>query len=132
MYINPVDDFNRLSDAMGAAGMAWWEIELPSGVVFFGNNKAAMIGRDPSEFVHYKNFTDLVHPDDHDHTMRAMTDHLEGKTDYYETKYRIMHKDGHYVTFYDRGKIVQRSADGEIKIAGIVLNVAEITATVTV
>lgn len=129
MYVSPVNDFNRLNDAMAAANMAWWEIELPSGVVFFGDHKAAMLGYKPDTFVHYRNFTDLLHPDDHDQAMKAMTDHLEGTADAYETTYRIKHKDGHYLTFYDRGKIVQRKK-GEIKVAGIVIKVADALAPV--
>ena len=126
MYVNPIEDFNRLDNAMRGAGMAWWEMELPSGVVFFGDNKATMIGYPASDFVHYKNFTDLLHPDDEPKAMKAMMDHLEGKTEHYETTYRIRHKKGHYVTFYDRGQIVQKLPDGEVRVSGIVMNLNDV------
>lgn len=122
MYINPHDDFQRLDNAMEAAGMAWWEIEFPSGVVFFAENKAKMLGYDPDQFFHYKSFTDLVHPDDYETAMQAMRDHMSGKTDHYETVYRIKTKSGDYKTFLDRGKIVQKKGN-EMRIAGVVIDV---------
>jgi len=118
------DIFTRLETALEAGGIAWWEIEMPSGVVFFSENKTNMIGYPAGDFTHYTNFTDLVHKDDYDTMMKAMTDHLEGKTAVYETKYRIKHKKGHYITFYDRGKIVYKD-DTTIKVAGIVINMSE-------
>ena len=74
------------------------------------------------DFVHFKNFTDLIHPDDHDKAMQAMKDHYEGRVEYYETVYRIRHKDGHYVTFHDKGQVVERTESSFI-VAGIVSRV---------
>lgn len=110
--------------AMEAAGLAWWWMELPSGVVFFSPNKAKMIDRDPDDFVHYKNFTRLVHPDDYERMMQDMRDHLDGKTKLYETTYRIKDKKGAYRRFYDRGKIVG-AKDGEIMLAGFVFDITD-------
>ncbi len=112
----------RLNDALEAAGMAWWEIEMPTGAVFFAENKTKMLGYKKKDFFHYSNFTDLLHPDDYDTAMQAMKDHLEGRAEVYETQYRIKAKDGSYKVFYDKGKIVQ-NRNGEIRIAGVVVNV---------
>lgn len=125
MYLNPQDDFQRLDTAMDAAGLAWWEMELPSGVVFFAENKAKMLGYEAENFFHYKSFTDLLHPDDYPIAMKAMQDHLDGKIDIYETRYRIKCKDGEYKTFYDRGKIVQKKGKN-VRVAGIVLDITNL------
>ncbi|MBI3889424.1 PAS domain-containing protein [Candidatus Saccharibacteria bacterium] len=118
------DIFTRLETALEAGGIAWWEMELPSGVVFFSENKTNMLGRKAGDFTHYTHFTHLVHPEDYDQMMQAMEAHIGGKTEYYETRYRIQHKKGHYITYYDRGKIVYN--DGKVtKIAGIVINMSE-------
>jgi len=110
--------------AMEAAGIAWWVMELPSGVIFFSPNKTRMLSRSHEDFHHYKQFTDLVHPDDYDNMMKAMTDHIEGKSDTYDTKYRIKASDGTYKTFYDRGSIVGKKPNGEIAIAGVVIDIS--------
>ena len=116
--------YERLEVAMEAGDMAWWEMEIPSGVVFFSENKARMLDFPPSQFIHYKNFTDLLHPDDYPGAMKAMQDHMEGKADKYETKYRIKSKSGEYKVFYDRGRIVSKDDKGNMKIAGIVIDVS--------
>ena len=118
-------ELDRFEMAMEAADIAWWWMDLPAGVVFFSPNKAKMIDRDPSDFVHYTNFTELVHPDDYEQMMQDMRDHLEGRKDIYETTYRIMGSDGKYRRFYDRGKIVGRK-DGTMSLAGIVLNITNL------
>lgn len=123
--IGDTDNFERLEAGMEAAGMAWWEMELPGGAVFFSPNKTKMLGYESKDFFHYTKFTDLLHPDDHAQAMKAMMDHVEGKADIYETTYRIKAKDGSYKTFYDRGKITFRNK-GEVRISGMVLDVTSI------
>lgn len=117
-------ELERFEIAMEATGLAWWWMELPSGVLFTSPHKAKMLGYDPKGFYHYKKYTDLVHADDIEHTMQVMRDHLEGKTDVYETSYRIKHKDGHYVRFFDRGKIIGRNGK-EVIVAGFVFDQAQ-------
>lgn len=114
-------ELDKFEAAMEAIGLAWWWMELPSGVVFFSPNKARMLGRKPADFYHYTHYTKLVHPDDLERIMQDMRDHLDGKKELYETSYRIKHKNGEYVRFYDRGKIVGQK-DGETLIAGFVFD----------
>lgn len=112
--------------AMYAGEMAWWEMELPSGKVRFGQKKAEMLGYDPERFKHYNDFMTLVHPDDFNQAMKAMKDHLTGKTDKYETEYRIQENSGKYTWFYDVGSIVTRDKNGAPeKICGIAININE-------
>jgi PAS domain S-box-containing protein len=119
------NELQMLESAAEAAGIAWWVMELPSGAIFFSPNKVKMLGYDdPDKFIHYKHFTDLVHPDDYEPMMQNMRDHMEGKTDTYETRYRIKCKDGKYKTFYDRGKIVVRKPNSDMTVTGMVLDVS--------
>ena len=116
------DLFTRLETALEAGGIAWWEIEFPSGVVFFSDLKATIIGRKPTEFTHYGQFLDYIHPDDRESVNASINDHLNGKVSSYEARYRIKHKDGHYLALYERGKIVS-SKGGITKLAGIMIDV---------
>ncbi len=116
-------DIDHVEDALVAADMAWWELEFPSGALSFSKNKTDMLGYDQKDFVHYTHFTNLIHPDDYDASMQAMSDHYEGRKQYYEVTYRIKAHDGTYVTFLDKGKIVEKNSQGFI-VAGIVQKVA--------
>lgn len=118
------DDYSRLELALEASGLAWWEMELPSGVVFFHENKAKMIGRNAKDFTHYTDFTNLVHEEDHENAMAAMQAHLTGQAELYETSYRIKCKDGTYKKFYDRGKIVAREGN-TIRLSGFVIDITD-------
>lgn len=117
-------ELEKFEIAMEAIGLAWWWMELPSGAVFFSPNKARMLGRKSEDFVHYKHFTDLVHPDDYERIMQDMRNHIEGEAELYETTYRIKHINGEYVRFFDKGKIVGRKGK-EVLIAGFVFNAEE-------
>jgi PAS domain S-box-containing protein len=116
-------ELEMLEDAVEAADMAWWVMEIPSGAVFFSPKKIAMLGYDRKEtkkFVHYTNFTDLLHPKDLPGAMKSMENLLSGKASTYSQRYRLLCKDGKYITFYDKGRIVGRHPDGSVAVAGIV------------
>ncbi len=100
----------------------WWEMELPSGKVVFGENKAKLLGYSESKFKTYQDFMDLIHPDDYSTAMQAMQDHLDGKKSFYETTYRIKHRDGQYLTFYDCGQIISKIKD-RITVIGFVMKI---------
>lgn len=125
IFYENVDELELLNDAIEAGGMAWWMMEYPSGAVFFHPNKIKMLGFTPNDmdkFVHFSSFTDRLHPEDYEKAMKAMMDHLTGKAKSYETTYRIKAKNGKYHTFYDRGKIVARNDNGEMAVAGVVID----------
>ena len=116
----------RLELAMKGASMAWWEMDVITGNVFFGKQKTDMLGYPKKEFTHYKHFTDLLHPDDYEKAMLAMKEHLQGTLDKYEVEYRIRTKSGEYIWFYDVGSITERDSSGKpLKLDGIVINTSD-------
>lgn len=122
-----IDELQLLNDAMEASNAAWWIMELPSGVIFFHQNKIQNLGynkREIEKFTHYTSFTHLIHPDDHDKVMQAMSDYLAGKTESYEASYRIVGKDGKYHHHFDRGRIVARNGEN-IVISGVVVDIPD-------
>ncbi|HMB26215.1 MAG TPA: PAS domain-containing protein [Patescibacteria group bacterium] len=113
-------NLEKLDKLFLAEKAAWWQMDLPSGKVIFSDNKAEMLEYPPEKFKKYQDFTDLLHPDDHDQAMKAMKDHLAGKNDFYETDYRIKNKDGDYIRFYDFGQILSQEQE-ESTIMGFVI-----------
>ncbi len=117
---------DRLETAMEAGNLAWWEMELPSGKVRFNDRKAEMLGYSPGRFEHYEDFTDLLHPEDHDKAMHAMRDHLEGRAPRYEVEYRIKMKSGDYKWLRDVGAITEDSESNDYrKVTGVVIDIDE-------
>ncbi len=84
-----------------------------------------MLGYKAKDFVHYTDFTKLVHEDDHEKIMNNMRDHMAGTTDIYEAEYRILAHDGSWKTFHNRGRIVVRNPDKSITAVGIVYDITK-------
>ncbi|MFZ4454857.1 MAG: CheR family methyltransferase [Bacteroidales bacterium] len=116
---------NRLDVALHMGDMSWWEWDYTTNTVRTGEGKARMLGYEPGEIAEgYEGWTALVHPDDYKGTMQAMMDLLQNKAPYYETEYRIKHKNGTYLWYRDKGGIVTRQPDGKPHmIMGMVVNI---------
>jgi len=116
---------SRLELAMRSANMAWWNMDITNGKVTFEKRKAEMLGFPPEKFASYKDFMDLVHPDDTDFVMNAMRDHLDGSTDKYEVEYRILTASGAYRWFYDTGSVANRDREGKpLNVIGLVMDIS--------
>ena len=117
---------SRLEFAMQAANIAWWEMDIATGNVTFGNRKAEMLGYPPEKFKHYTDFTSLLHPEDFEKAMDAMRKHLSGLSDKYEVEYRILTKSGGYKWFFDIGSVVNRDLNGKpLNVTGLVIDISD-------
>lgn len=103
---------------------AWWQMELPSGEVLFGDEKAHMLGMEPDHFKKYQDFTSRLHEEDYQKAMNAMKEHISGKKEFYELVYRIKNSKGEYIKFYDCGKITEKNGEN-ITLMGFVMKVKE-------
>ena len=120
------DNNSRMDLAMQVANMAWWEMDVATGNVTFDKRKTDMLGYSPEKFTHYKDFTDLVHPADHDRAMDAMRKHFMGAVDKYEAEYRILTRSGKYKWFYDIGSVVSWDSGGlPLYVRGLVLDITD-------
>lgn len=102
----------RLDLALKASESGLWDWNIQSGAVLFNERWAEMLGYRSNEI---KNNVDtwerLLHPDDKDMVMAALLDHLEGKTDLYQTEHRLLCKNQKWKWILDTGKVVSRSDD---------------------
>ncbi|PLX19917.1 MAG: hypothetical protein C0599_10015, partial [Salinivirgaceae bacterium] len=75
----------------------------------------------------HQTFTDKIHPDDYDMAMQAMHDLISGENEVYDVNYRIQHKNGDYIWFHDKGRIISRQDNGEpLLIEGVATEISEI------
>lgn len=115
---------SKLELAIQAANMAWWEMDMTTGKVTFEDKKAEMLGYQPEEFTNYKDFMNLVHPEDNESTMNSMRALLNGDADKYETEYRILTKSAGYKWFFDIGTVVKRDTSGKPEtVTGLVVDI---------
>lgn len=113
----------RLSAALEVGKIAWWEVELPTGNIAFSRNKATMLGHIPEHFKDYRDFMNLIHPDDYENTMNIFNDHITGKKELYDCEYRIRNNKNDYIWFHDVGKVIYSKGE-RIILAGIVADIS--------
>jgi two-component system CheB/CheR fusion protein len=125
MELNAVK--NQLDLALSGARLAWWDWNVKTGFVDYSPRKAEMIGYTYDDFAkNIEGIMKYVHKSDYETAMQAMRDHLSGKKDVYECEYRIKGKDGKYHWFADRGKVMEKSADGKpMRVTGIVFDISD-------
>jgi len=104
----------RLSLVLHGADLAMWDWDVPTGRVIFNERWAQMLGYRLVEIApHISSLESLVHPDDLHRLRVVLSAHMEGRTPFYETEYRLRHKSGGWVWILDRGKVISRNADGK-------------------
>jgi len=67
-----------------------------------------------------------IHPDDIKQAKADFQDHLNGKTEFYNNKHRVLKKDGSWSWILSRGKVISRSKNGKpLRIIGTHTDITE-------
>ncbi|MGI2173678.1 PAS domain-containing protein [Shewanella ulleungensis] len=92
-----------------------WQWNVQTGETLLNKRWAQIMGYTLEELepISIETWLNLLHPDDLTDSDAQLEDHLNGKTDFFDIKCRMKHKDGHYVWVHDRGKVVSYTADGK-------------------
>ena len=117
----------RLQLAVEGADVGVWDWNVPTGEVRFDERWAAMLGLGVDELdFDLSTWEDRVHPDDVDEAWRAIEAHFAGETDLYQCDFRMRTASGDWKWIRDRGRVVERSEDGEpLRAVGIHIDVTE-------
>lgn len=111
--ISLMDREERLNLAILGADLGTWDWDIPSGRITINERWATMLGYSPNEIIpHFSTWESLVHPDDLPGVLQLLQDHLEGKTTYYESRFRLKRKAGGWTWVLDKGKIITRDENG--------------------
>jgi PAS domain S-box-containing protein len=103
----------RLQLAIKGGELGTWDWNLQTDEVIFNNRWANMLGYELKEIKpHISAWEELVHPDDLSDVQDILNKHLQGKTDFYESEFRMRHKSGKWIWIQDRGKVINRDSQG--------------------
>ncbi len=120
---------NELLSFPWIGNLGLWHWMVQSDELIFNEKKATNLGYSREEIpeeVGFEYFTSKLHPEDYDRVMDNMRQHLLNKTNAFDLEYRIQTKDGHYVWYYDRGKVMKRTKEGKpLVVSGIVFDVSK-------
>ncbi|WP_339080647.1 EAL domain-containing protein [Pseudomonas sp. TMP9] len=104
----------RLTLAVEASELGLWDWDLQSDAVHHSRLKE-IFGLEPDDVqVMLRDLTPRLHPDDLPALRHALVEHMKGRSDDYQVEYRIKHANGHWVWVEDRGRAVERDAEGRV------------------
>ncbi len=117
----------RLSAALERATDGIWEWDLVSGFASRSAGLWAHLQYDPARVnPDLEAWTSLIHPEDRERVESELGAHIAGRTDSFEAEYRVRSKDGDWHIIVDRGRVVDRAADGTpTRMLGISADVTE-------
>ncbi len=103
----------RLELVLEGTRLGMWDWNPQTNEVAFNERWAEMLGHDLAEIdQNLSSWESRVHPDDLDSCYADISAHVEGRVSFYENVHRMRHKDGRWVYILDRGKVVERDAEG--------------------
>ncbi len=117
----------RLETAVWGAGMGLWELDFRSENTRWYSDWCDRLdlhscdGRD-----HVSRWDANIHPDDVTSAATRFSDHVAGKADYYDAEYRIRDRKGRWRWLFERGRVVERDANGvALRMVGICMDIEE-------
>ncbi|MAJ69769.1 MAG: hybrid sensor histidine kinase/response regulator [Alteromonadaceae bacterium TMED7] len=118
----------RLGFIVEASGAGTWEWEIPSQRVQLNARWANMLGYELNELgpLSLDTLFNAMHPEDHDKARALLQDCLAGHSEYFDFECRMLHKNGEWMWFFERGKVTDYNAKGEpVLMAGTHTDITE-------
>ena len=102
------------------SGDGIWDWRPLEKKTFYSNRWIEMLGYKPEEFTdNDSEWSSRIHPDDVAFAFAEISKNLSGQTDFFNHEYRFKNKEGNYLWILNRGKVVERNANGEaIRVVG--------------
>ncbi|MHB8829621.1 MAG: PAS domain S-box protein [Syntrophales bacterium] len=117
----------RLSFALYGNRGGYFDWKMETGHIFYSETYAEILGYKTEDLApRYSTWELRLHPEDKPGALKKLHDHLEGKTDFYESEHRLLTKSGEYLWVEARARVTQRAPDGRpLRLSGIHRNIAE-------
>lgn len=112
----------RLRLAAESANGIVYDIDLKTGFAERPHGLFDQLGYTPHDDLSWDWWQKLVHPDDAEGAKNAIAEALK-RDERYAIEYRLRHKNGHYVYFWDQATIIRDEEGRPIRTVGINLNV---------
>jgi len=104
----------RLALALEASELGLWDWNLETDEIHH-TQLYELFGIDPQGVREMRaHLRPRLHPDDVPLLKRTLVEHLKGRTEGYRIEYRVRHSQGHWCWIEDRGRAVERGANGRV------------------
>lgn len=115
MELSLEQERSRLASIIESTNMGTGEWNVQTGEIAFNERWADTLGYRIEELepVTIRTWTNLVHPDDLPASVAKLQAHFQGETDFYDCRFRLLHRDGHWVWMHGRGRLIARTDEGD-------------------
>jgi PAS domain S-box-containing protein len=109
----------RLRLVLEGANDGFWDWDVPTGRVFVSDRWKRMRGLENEDLENpLETWSNSLHQEDRERVMKAIDDHFAGKTRFFESEYRVRHRDGSYFWVLDRGRAVRDESGRAVRMSG--------------
>ncbi|HEY8379206.1 MAG TPA: PAS domain S-box protein [Nannocystis sp.] len=117
----------RLQHILDGSNDGGWDWNIVTGEAFLSAGWLRIAGYGPDELPgNVDTWLGLMNPEDAPKVQQALNDFLAGKMPVYEAENRILHKSGKWVWILNRGKVVERDADGRpVRMTGTITDITK-------
>ncbi|MCB1221534.1 PAS domain-containing protein [bacterium] len=117
----------RVRLALSGADLAMWDWNLATEEFVTNDRWADMLGYVPDvQDTDVASWDERIHPEDRDHVLACMEQHLSGETDSFEVEYRMRRRDGDYLWVLSRARVIQRNEEGQpLRMTGTLLDISQ-------
>jgi len=118
----------RLKMALSGADIGTWDLYPASGKLDFDSQWGGLLNftAEKDRPHHMDEWIALIHPDDKDRVLKAMQEHIDGKSAEYKAEYRIYSNSGKLKWVSGHGKAVQRGPNRKAqRIVGITRDITQ-------
>jgi len=104
----------RLFMALKGTKAGLWDWNIENGSLTFDERWVEILGYNMQEIEpHISSLKKLIHPEDFDEVENKIADHIQGKTEFYQSTHRLKDKQGKWKYMLDSGMVVERNASGK-------------------
>ena|GEM_PF-308730 len=110
----------RLTLVLDGSTDGFWDWNLDTDRVYRSGRLLDILGYSQKEIEpNLHTWQKLIHPDDLNPTVKALSDYLEGRKSKYEAEYRLLTESGELKWIFERGSVVARNENGKpLRLAG--------------
>ncbi|MCS6783256.1 MAG: ATP-binding protein, partial [Gloeomargarita sp. SKYG98] len=112
--------------AMNGANDGLWDWDLENNTIYVSPRWHEILGL-PAEAAVWdpEQWFERIHPEDYDRVRQALTEHLQGRRDHFESEYRMRHESGQYRWMLSRGLAIRDSDGQAYRMAGSQSDITE-------
>ncbi len=118
---------SMLETAAWGAGIGLWETNFITDTTRWFNDWCDRHDIGPCDGAdHVQRWDEHLHPDEGPEAVRSFNEHVDGKAEYYDAEYRIKTRSGAWRWVFERGRVVERDAQGKaMRMLGVCMDLDE-------